>query len=335
MSITIKDIARETGFSVATVSRVLSDKTGFFSPQTAIIVREAAANLGYKKNMAATELVTQKSNVIAVIVNSTKTNFSDQIINGIQKRADEAEKRVIILYAGDRNERAQKIALSTALERPILGILLLSVDLFPSNLDILTSSQIPFYFLSISFKNNELNYISSDDQEIGYQATRYLLEQGHKNIGIAGLDITNSAHTGVLRFKGYQQALNESGITFKQHWLQTGDYSYESGIIAFRNYCLNKDVTAVIAASDLVGIGILNECSHLKINVPAELSIITIDGTNLCKLVRPQLSSVTQDFYRMGYLGTTYLINSAQNNAYTSIVINQRQSVQKISSTDY
>ncbi|MDV7758350.1 LacI family DNA-binding transcriptional regulator [Liquorilactobacillus mali] len=335
MSATIKDIARETGFSTATVSRVLSGKTGFFSSKTAVIVNETAAKLGYKKNMAATELVTQKSNVIAVIVNSTKTNFSDQIISGIQKKADEAEKRVIILYAGDRDERAQKIALSTALERPILGILLLAVDLFPSNLEILTFSNTPFYFISISFKNNKLNYISSNDQEIGYQATKYLITQGHKNIGIAGLNITNSAHTGALRFKGYQKALHEAGILFKPDWLQAGDYSYKSGITALQKYYLKKDVTAVIAASDLVGIGILNECSRLKISVPTELSIITTDGTSLCELVRPQLSSITQDFYRMGYLGTTYLINSVQSNAYTNIVISQRQSVKKFNDFDH
>ncbi|MFT8557747.1 LacI family DNA-binding transcriptional regulator [Liquorilactobacillus hordei] len=335
MSVTIKDIAKETGFSVATVSRVLSDKTGFFSQQTAAIINETAAKLGYKKNMAATELVTQKSNVVAVIVNSTKTNFSDQIINGIQKKADEAEKRVIILYAGDRNERSQRIALLTALERPILGILLLSVDLFPSNLAILTSSNIPFYFISISFKDTMLNYIASDDQEIGYQATNYLISQGHTNIGIAGLNIENSAHTGALRFKGYQKALREAGIIFKSDWLQTGDYSYESGVTALQNYYLKKDITAVIAASDLVGIGILNECNRLKINVPAELSILTTDGTSLCELVRPQLSSITQDFYRMGYLGTTYLINNTQNNAYTNITISQRQSVKSLNKIDH
>ncbi|MFT9256252.1 LacI family DNA-binding transcriptional regulator [Liquorilactobacillus hordei] len=335
MSVTIKDIAKETGFSVATVSQVLSDKTGFFSQQTAAIINETAAKLGYKKNMAATELVTQKSNVVAVIVNSTKTNFSDQIINGIQKKADEAEKRVIILYAGDRNERSQRIALLTALERPILGILLLSVDLFPSNLAILTSSNIPFYFISISFKDTMLNYIASDDQEIGYQATNYLISQGHTNIGIAGLNIENSAHTGALRFKGYQKALREAGIIFKSDWLQTGDYSYESGVTALQNYYLKKDITAVIAASDLVGIGILNECNRLKINVPAELSILTTDGTSLCELVRPQLSSITQDFYRMGYLGTTYLINNTQNNAYTNITISQRQSVKSLNKIDH
>lgn len=335
MSVTIKDIAKETGFSVATVSRVLSDKTGFFSQQTAAIINETAAKLGYKKNMAATELVTQKSNVVAVIVNSTKTNFSDQIINGIQKKADEAEKRVIILYAGDRDERSQRIALSTALERPILGILLLSVDLFPSNLAILTSSNIPFYFISISFKDTMLNYIASDDQEIGYQATNYLISQGHKNIGIAGLNIENSAHTGALRFKGYQKALREAGIVFKSDWLQTGDYSYESGVTALQNYYLKKDITAVIAASDLVGIGILNECNRLKISVPAELSILTTDGTSLCELVRPQLSSITQDFYRMGYLGTTYLINNTQNNAYTNIAISQRQSVKSLNKIEH
>ncbi|KRM07091.1 MAG: LacI family DNA-binding transcriptional regulator [Liquorilactobacillus ghanensis] len=326
MSVTIKDIAKKTGFSVATVSRVLSNKTGFFSQETANAVHKAAVELGYKKNMAATELVTQTSNVIAVIVNSTKTNFSNQIITGIQKKAAEMSKRVIILYAGDHDQVAQKIALTTALERPILGILLVSVDLYPKNLLLLKSAHIPFFFISISFKDTGLNYITSDDYQIGYTATKYLINHGHRKIGLAGLGIDPSDHTGNLRFNGYQQALTENNIAFQHDWLQIGDYSYESGLTAMKSYS-QTNVTAVITASDLVGIGILNQCTKLGLNVPNDLSIITIDGTNLCQLVQPPLTSITQNFFQMGYLGTNYLIAGSKKNAYTNVQLCQRSSV--------
>ncbi|KRL42412.1 LacI family DNA-binding transcriptional regulator [Liquorilactobacillus nagelii] len=328
MSVTIKDIAKKTGFSVATVSRVLSNKTGFFSQTTAQAIHQAAADLGYKKNMAATELVMQTSNVIAVIINSTKTNFSDQIIMGIQKKAGETGKRVIILYAGDHDQTAQQIALTTALERPLLGILLVSVDLYPDNLQLLKSAKVPFFFISISFEDTKLNYIASDDYQIGYQATKFLIKHGHRKIGLAGVDISPSAHTGNLRFHGYRKALAESGINFQTNWLQTGDYSYEAGVAAMNAYQKGK-VSAIVAASDLVGIGILNQAAKIGLHIPADLSVVSIDGTNLCQLVRPALTSITQDFYQMGYLGTTYLISGSNKNAYTEIQICQRASVKK------
>ncbi|KRL00899.1 LacI family DNA-binding transcriptional regulator [Liquorilactobacillus capillatus] len=329
MGITIKDIARETGFSVATVSRVLSNKEGFFSQKTATIINAAAAKLGYKKNMAATELVTQKSNVIAIIVNSTKTNFSEAIIDGIQKKATEANKRVIILYAGDHHAQSQQRALTTALERPIMGILLLSVDLFAENLKLLKSARVPFRFISISFKDPTLNYVASDDYQIGYEATKYLIEMGHRCIGLAGIDLESGAHTGKQRLAGYQRALLENGIIPQKSWIQPGNYSYTAGEQAMLNYHQQKKVTAIITGSDLVGVGLLNQAAKLNLNVPNDLSIIAIDGTYLCKIVQPQLTSVTQDFYQMGYLGAAYLINGQYQNAFTDIEITERQSVKK------
>ncbi|GAJ26467.1 transcriptional regulator [Liquorilactobacillus sucicola DSM 21376 = JCM 15457] len=330
MGVTIKDIAKETGFSVATVSRVLSNKVGFFSQDTAAVVNAAATKLGYKKNMAATELVTQKSSVIAVIVNSTKTNFSDPIIEGIQQKAAESDKRVIILYAGDHDATSQRRALSTALERPIAGVLLLSVDLFEENLQLLKTAQVPFRFISISFKDSALNYVASDDQQIGYLATKYLIKMGHRCIGLAGIDIESSAHTGKMRLAGYKRALAENNIPLQKNWIQTGNYSYEAGLLAMQNYSNQKCISAVITGSDLVGIGLLNQAAKLHLSIPDDLSLITIDGTYLCRIVQPQLTSVTQDFYHMGYLGAEYLISDQQQNAFTDVKISERESVKKL-----
>ncbi|KRL36964.1 LacI family DNA-binding transcriptional regulator [Liquorilactobacillus uvarum] len=330
MGVTIKDIAKETGFSVATVSRVLSNKIGFFSQETAAVVNDAAVKLGYKKNMAATELVTQKSSVIAVIINSTKTNFSDSIIAGIQKKADETSKRVIILYAGDHDFNSQQRALTTALERPLMGILLLSVDLFAENLQLLKAANIPFRFISISFQDPELTYVASDDWQIGYLATKYLLKKGHKRIGLAGIDIESSAHTGKLRLNGYKYALAENNIIPQKDWIQTGNYSYEAGLQAMEKYGSQKNVSAVITGSDLVGIGLLNQAAKMNLSIPSNLSLITIDGTYLCKIVQPQLTSITQNFYKMGYLGAEYLITNHKQNAFTDIKISERGSVQKV-----
>ncbi|MCI1217947.1 MAG: LacI family DNA-binding transcriptional regulator [Bifidobacterium crudilactis] len=327
MDATIKDIAQATGFSIATVSRVLANKEGFFSKSTAAKVNKAAKELGYQKNMAALELVTRRSDVIAVIINSTKTNFADAIIEGIQQRAAELGNTIIILYTRDRDEAVQRKAITTALERPVAGILLLSVDIAPDNVALLKSSNTPFYFVSIAFRDASLPCICSDDRAIGYMAAHYLLEHGHTRIGLAGLDLNNS-YTGLLRLAGYRKAMEEAGAEVAEEWIHSGDFSYESGVDAMDSYHgMSERLSAVIAGSDLVAIGLLNRARHYGVDVPQNLSIVSIDGTSLCDYVQPPLSSVTQDFYRMGYISLGRLLEHDDEISFTDSHLVERDSV--------
>lgn len=329
MAATIKDIAKLAGVSTATVSRVLANKTAFFSETTAAKVQAAAAELGYQKNTAAAELVTRRSNVIAAIVNSTKTNFANQIIEGIQAEAYRHGLNVIILYAGDADPVQQKRALMTVIERPVMGVLLLSVDLAPGNLTLLQEAQLPYCFLSISFDGERLPFITSDDWQVGYQATQALLNRGHRRIGLAGVD--SDFHTGRQRVLGYTQAMKDAGITPEADWIQLGNYSYAAGQAAMQAYGSQTTLTAVIGASDMAAIGVLNQARDLGLLVPADLSIIAIDGTELCRLVQPQLTSVSQNFYEMGIAGVQQL-RSTENlpQKITPIKLVPRQSVQTL-----
>lgn len=331
LATTIKDIAKMAGVSAATVSRVLANKEGFFGSSTAKKVREAAAKLGYRKNTSATELVTRKSHDLAVIVNATKTNFSNHIIDGIQAAAFPKDLNVIILYAGDFDAERQRRAINTAVNRSVMGILLLSVEVNDDNLDLLKSAQIPFCFLSISETDESLPFITSDDEEVGYLATKYLYQQGHRNIGIAGINYKN-AITGELRLHGYKRALKEFKLQENTDWISAGDYSYESGELAMSTYGRNTKLTGIIAGSDMAAIGIMNQARSLGLSVPDDISIVAIDGTELCEIVQPQLTSVSQSFYEMGTLGVDWLLNKDKKvtKTITPIKVIERQSVKRL-----
>ncbi len=302
--ITIKDIAKRVGVAPSTVSRVLGNKADFYTAETVEKVRTAARELGYKKNQSAAELVKQHSNVIAAVVSSVKTNFAGEIIEGIQKEAAEYGYKLIIVYSHSADPVEQRSALMTVIERPVMGILLLSMALSDDNLTLLKESQIPFCFLSMGF-DDERPFISSDDEEIGYRATKYLVDKGHRHIGFAGLD--QYPNTGRLRLAGYKKALAEVSVTPEEYWVQSGDYSYESGLKAMQQYGGKTDLTGVVAASDMVAIGVLNQAHLFGMRVPDDLSIIGIDGTEMCEIVQPQLTSVSQDFYKMGVAGVQRL----------------------------
>ncbi|MCG5037149.1 substrate-binding domain-containing protein [Lactiplantibacillus plantarum] len=85
--------------------------------------------------------------------------------------------------------------------------------------------------------------------------------------------------------------------------MKPGDYSYTSGEQAMKAFGKNTDLTGIIAASDMTAIGILNQASSFGMEVPKDLSIVSIDGTEMCKITRPQLTSISQDFFKWVLLG--------------------------------
>lgn len=333
MVVTIKDVAKEAGVSPGTVSRVLSGQKKFYGLKAEAKVLEAAAKLGYQKNILASNLVKKKNNVIAVVISSVQTNFADSIIRGINKVASENSFDVIYTYTTSLDEGNQPHVIDMLTSRRVSGIVLASVILDKESITKIERADIPYTFVSIT-PENETRTISSDDVDIGYQATKYLINQGHRRIGLAGLD--NQYYTGKRRFEGYKKALKEINVSPKKEWLFPGDYSYESGYDALKYYKKIQNVTAVITASDTCAVGMLNSATDNGVRIPEELSILSIDGTNLCEIARPRLTSVSQNFEEMGQQGILALIDMIKfksteiSRKVIDVKIDERDSVKRI-----
>ncbi|KRM73285.1 LacI family DNA-binding transcriptional regulator [Secundilactobacillus collinoides] len=327
MTVTIKDIAETANVSIATVSRVLANKEGFYSEKTAAKVRQAAEKLGYRKNTAAVELVTQRSKVIGVIVSATKTNFANDIIAGIQDEAFKHNLSVIILYAGESDPNQQHRALQTVIERSVMGILILAIRPVDDDIAMLRAANIPHLFLSTSFDSQNLPFIASDDFRIGYQATDFLIKKGHKKIGIAAID--RHTYIGTQRVLGYQRAMADHDLPTKPAWIQDGHFTYDDGIEAMKTFGAKPELDAVIGTSDLAAIGVMNQAETFGLNVPTDLAIMSIDGTQMVKIVRPQITSVTQSFYEMGSRGMKMMLQRDMTkfeSQYTPFRIDERES---------
>lgn len=322
MKPTIKDIAAQTGLSIATVSRVLGHKHGNYSQKTHDKVLAAAQELGYRKNSAAVELVKKHADVLAVIINATPTNFSTAIIDGIQQRAGELGQQVIILYAGNRDTALQHQAITTALERPLAGILLVAIEPDEEDRQLLQASQTPFCFVSLNLDDPTIKSVSSDNRQLAYRATTYLIDHGHTHIGLAGID---NFHTGSQRLAGYQQALADHQLPQDPSWVQPGDYSYQAGQNVLPAY-LALGVTAIVAASDMVAAGLLTAAKQHHLVLPDQLSLISIDGTIICDLTTPALTSMTQDFRTIGQQSVNRLLGQPTQ-AISPVVLVERDSV--------
>ena len=188
---TIKDIAKATQLSTATVSRVLSRKEGTYREETAKKVLAVAEKLGYRRNIAAADLASNSLKTIAVILNNTQTNFWQGVLDGIQDAAIKSQRQFIIFYAGNNNEEMLTQALNNALERQIAGILLVATKMNAEQMSILKRANVPYRFVSIYEDDQpERTFVSSNNITIGRLACQYLIDHGHKQIGFVGLDRT-------------------------------------------------------------------------------------------------------------------------------------------------
>lgn len=326
MKATIKDIAARAHVSTATVSRVLAEKKKAYRPETAAKIKAIAKELGYTKNLAAAELAAKNSKLIAVILNNTQTNFSNEILAAIQTVTDKAGYQMFILYAGDNDHRLLNQAIHTALERSVAGILLVATPLDEHAATTLREANVPCRLVSIYDQETpcyaDFKFISSNNIKAGELATNYLLTRGHKRIGLIGID---RSAIGLQRLAGYKKALKAHNIGFDPSLVQYGDYSYNAEDNILSSF-IKKAPDALIAASDMIGVGLIKEARQLDIQVPTELSIISIDGTFLCDITSPTITSVTQNFYQMGLAAANDLLND-RDSQFIPIKITERASV--------
>lgn len=325
MKATIKDVARVANVSTATVSRVLANKQGTYKEATAKLVRQVATELGYHRNVSAAELAANEVKTIAIIINNTKTHFWQQVLDGIQEAVHANHRNSIIFYAGNNDHAMLTNAINDALARSVSGILLVAAKADHQQLKLLDRSGIPYRFVSIYGSDDQATkFISSDNIKIGELATQYLIEHGHSKIGLVGID---QSTTGKQRQLGYEKTMAKDGMVVEPAWIQYGDYSFENAQELFSKI-QHLGLTAVIAASDMTAAGLIKAAHQAGLHLPTDLSIISIDGTFICDVTAPQLTSITQNFTQMGAASVNNLIHDGQAE-FIPVTVVERESVQK------
>ncbi|WP_373878905.1 LacI family DNA-binding transcriptional regulator [Lentilactobacillus kisonensis] len=293
----IADIAKIAGLSVASVSRILNGR-GRYSEETAKRVRQIADDIGYYKNRSASDLARQSNNTFGVVYTNSETHFSEPLIKGIMGQAATDKLDVIIMIGKRDDEQGLTKIVQDMIERRVFGLLFLSIQPSQSIIDILNHANIRALVVG-SATEHDVSYISSDDFQIGYQATQFLIDKGYQRIGLAGMDVQRD-YVGLQRYQGYRQALKEANMKAAEGLVHSGNFSYHSGITAATYYTNEQSVDAVIGASDEVSLGLLNGFHDLGVQVPKQVGLISIDGTELCEQSRPKMTSVTQNFQLMG-----------------------------------
>ena len=332
MKPTIKDIAKKIDVSVATVSRVINNRSGY-SPETEKKVLKAIDKLGYCPNALARGLVGKKIKTIGVLMPSVSSMVASKILNGIEDAAHNKNYSVIICNTDNSGKRTINY-LRVLREKQIDGIIVVSEILTDEYINVIKKMEVQVVLVSTIAKGNNFTYIKVDDVKAAYQTTEYLINKGHKNIAMIS-GTKNDVVAGIPRVKGYLKALEDYGLPKKKENLVYGDFSFDSGKICMEKlFKQSSKITAVFAASDEMAIGALSVAYKHRINVPEQLSVIGYDNTKLAQMTVPPLTVLSQPFYQMGYEGLSMLISKIKGESVESKIlphiIIERQTVKDI-----
>lgn len=334
--VTIEDVAKKAETSIATVSRVLNNQTGF-SEKTKQRVLAVVEELDYESNAIARSLKKQKTNTIGVLVPNVSSMLSNEILNGIEEYASEHEYSVLTSYTYSDPKKVMK-SLRTFNEQRIDGLIFVSDFFLEEYYDYIKSRKIPTVLTATENKEFPFSFIKVNDFQASYDAVSYLLEEGHREVGMLSIDPVDHPIAGGDRLRGYKEALTDTGIEVKDgNIVFSQAFAFEEGRSSFKTLMeQNPELTAIFAGSDELAVGALNMANELNIKVPEQVSIIGYDNLPISKMVWPAVATVAQPLKEMGYESAKELVKQMKHpekdNVYSYInhKIVKRKSVKTI-----
>lgn len=306
---TIKDLARETGYSVGTVSRVLNDQP-HVSEQARATILDCARRRGFQLNTTAKTLKQQHGYGILAVVTGHSNELFARMIEAIQLLLADTRYPLTVDYV-DEGEDAVLHAVRQCREKKPLGILFLGGDnrFFERSFHLIS---LPCVILTsdasgLGFSN--LSSVTTDDVSAAEQAIEYLISQGHRNIGIISGDRECSGPSR-RRFRGCQQALSRHGIRGQSD--ETARYSFEEGYAAMLRLLEGAPVSAVFAMSDVMAMGALRALHDKGYRVPQDISLMGFDGLTLGNYSFPRLTTVRQQVDLLARTGVEFLLSAIE-----------------------
>ena len=299
--ITMKDVAKEAGVSVATISYVLNGKESI-SEETKERVMVAIKKLNYVPNLAARSLVNQSSGLIGVVIPQTEDSnmlmfnnpFYSEMIGSIEYQA-RIQGYQILISGTDADEGYIRMAK----ERSLDGIII--IGMYPDHFyNELKKFNIPIVLVDSYCEDHYFHSVQVNDRYGAYIATKYLIDHGHRSIGLlAGM--LKCRGVVEMRYNGYCDALKEYGIPHRSDLIFESKVDYKSGMeMGEQVIKSSRRPTALFATADIMAIGAIKRMTQLGASVPEDISVIGFDDLNIAEYFNPGLTTVRQEIKRKG-----------------------------------
>lgn len=306
--ITIKDVAKQSGVSVATVSRVLNNKN--VKKETAERVLQVMKELNYSPNQIARGLSKKKTNTISLIIPKLSNPFFPELATSIEHFAHKYGYRIILNNTDDNKEKLNNY-IETLSANYVDGVIISSHVAERETLEKLKKQNIPIVAIDRLEFDNIFSHVSINNKKGGELAANHLLEIGCKRIGhIRGPeDVTIATE----RFWGYRTVVHKLDW-YNQSWVTNGDFTVEGGYHAMKELLLkHPEVDGVFAANDLSAIGAMKAAYEWNLKIPDDLALVGFDGIEMTKFMVPSVTTIKQPLYEMGELAVKELMRMIEN----------------------
>ncbi len=299
MAATIKDIARETGLSLATISKYING--GNLREKNRIAIENAIKKLDYHVNEYARGLKSKKSRTVGMVLPELSNLFTMKIVSAIERVLQEQGYSVIICDSQNNLEQEAR-SVEFLLSKQVDGIINIPLGNDSKHLAPAIDHNIPILLLDrpLDDLNDVVSCVLIDNQRAARMAVRCLLEAGHRKIGIvvgpAGV------YTAERRLEGYQEALKEYGVEYEERLVCRASLTVEGGYRQMRRLLKEaKDMTAVFVTNYEMTLGALIALNKEGVQIPQELSIVGFDNImDLSRVFRPSLTIVSQPMEQIG-----------------------------------
>lgn len=293
--LTLEKIAEMTGTSKSTVSRVLTGK-GYVAPEVRESIIKVMEEKGYRPRQS--RKTKNVRDMVMVIASQLNSEVQVTLANSIRATLEKQGKKTAIVSVNFGSSELYGY-IDYAREREFAGIILLGALDTDELREVMSCLTCPVVLLNQTIEGLNSSRVEMEDYESGYQATRYLLEKGHRRI--AFLNGYVNAVAVADRERGFCDAMADAGILADDITIAYKDFTEESGSqFAEEMVAAGLPYSAVIAANDLLAIGLLLRLQILGISVPEQISIVGFDDTLATRVCHPAITTVGYDFAGMG-----------------------------------
>jgi LacI family transcriptional regulator len=312
-NLTLEEIARLSGVSRSTVSRVINQQPNV-SEDVRKRVLAVIQETGYHPNLAARMLASKRSWMIGLLLpRSVSSFFADpyfsRLTQGVAQACNQYDYTLGLFLVGSKEDK-EKIFPRVSRKGFLDGILIQSGQIGDQLIDRLNISNLPLIVMGRPFQSGEVSYIDVDNVRASFNAVSHLIRLGYQRIGtITGL--AGSAAT-IDRKEGYLKALTERDRNVEQSLIVEGDFTEAGGYYAMQQL-LPAQPEAVFAASDLMAAGAMRAVREAGLSIPDDIAFVGFDDVAIATYSEPRLTTIRQPIVRFGVNAVEILIDLIEN----------------------
>ena len=304
IAVTIKDVARTTGLSIATISKFLNG--GNVMEENRVMIERAISDLGFRVNEIARGLKTSRTMTVGILIPSLENIFCTSIVANVENiLLQNGYSTIICDYREDR--ALEHGRLDFLVNKMVDGIIHMPLAHDGGQVASLLAKDIPVILIDRPLQGVACDTVLVDNLNASYHAVEHLLVRGHRRIGIIGGP--EDIYTASERLKGYRRVHEDYAIAVDESLVLNGDYRVESGFRLMESFLRRSDrPSAVYVTNYEMTLGAIMALNENRTRIPEELSVIGFDNLQMARIVKPTLTIVVQPMQAIGETAANLLL---------------------------